>query len=283
MNDIGLDAFSIQNFNANDDMINEFDHIYFVEDEHFNSSSDFELETELSNQNTIKLISGMEFQSWDQLEIHLNQYALQEGFSYKKTRLEYHMNQSEMKYFTKEEKAAQIKRRTYECSHSRIHTSKKVVQLDKQRNQEIQQIGCLWHINTTKLKNQSIVRIASLNLTHNHIMNPRIHEMAPKFRKFTKSMCEDIEFYVKNGLTSATSIFPLLRAKYPNHSIHKKDLYNAIQKYKVGKNDIVENDAANLLRYLANKRSQDSDWFFEFRLTGNEQRLTSLIWISPEQ
>ena len=106
MNDIGLDAFSIQNFNANDDMINEFDHTYFVEDEHFNSSSDSELETELSNQNTIKLISGMEFQSWDQLEIHLNQYALQEGFSYKKIRLEYHMNQSKIKYFTKEEKAA---------------------------------------------------------------------------------------------------------------------------------------------------------------------------------
>jgi hypothetical protein len=114
-------------------------------------------------------------------------------------------------------------------------------------------------------------------------MNPGIREMAPKFRKFTKEMCEDIEFYVKNGLTSATAIFPLLKAKHPAHPIHKKDLYNAIQKYKVGKQDIVINDASSLLRHLANEKLHNSEWFFEFQLTGNEQRLSSLIWMSPEQ
>ncbi|CAB4495765.1 unnamed protein product [Rhizophagus irregularis] len=189
----------------------------------------------------------------------------------------------EMNNFTDEEKAAQIKRRTYECSHSRTHTSKKVVQLDKQRKRDIQQVNCPWHMNIRKLKNQDVIQISSVKLEHNHIMNPGIREMAPKFRKFTKEMCEDIEFYVKNGLTSATAIFPLLKAKHPAHPIHKKDLYNAIQKYKVGKQDIVINDASSLLRHLANEKLHNSEWFFEFQLTGNEQRLTSLIWMSPEQ
>ncbi|CAB4486861.1 hypothetical protein RhiirA5_381008 [Rhizophagus irregularis] len=75
----------------------------------------------------ITLCSGMQFQLWEELEIHLNIYAFQEGFSYKKTRLEYYMSQTEMNNFTDEEKAAQIKRRTYKCSHFHTHTSKKVV------------------------------------------------------------------------------------------------------------------------------------------------------------
>lgn len=95
-------------------------------------------------------------------------------------------------------------------------------------------------------------------------------------------MNNDIDFYVKNGLTSATSIFPLLKAKYPAHPIYKKDLYNAIQKYKTGNKDEFVNDASNLLRHLSNEKLHDPEWFFEFQFVGNEQRLKSLIWMSPE-
>ena len=36
--------------------------------------------------------------------------------------------------------------------------------------------------------------------------------------------------------------------------ICKKDLYNAIQKFKVGQKNIIENDAANLLHYLYHEK-----------------------------
>lgn len=141
----------------------------------FSDHTSFKVESKVS------IVPGMNFQTWEQLEHYFDQYALQEGFSYKKTRLEYYMSQTEMKDFTKEDKSEQIKRRTYERSYSQTHTSKKVVQLNNQRNKSIQQINCPWHVNVTKLKDQSVMQISSVNLDHNHEMNPVIHEMAPKF------------------------------------------------------------------------------------------------------
>ncbi|CAB5357843.1 unnamed protein product [Rhizophagus irregularis] len=93
-------------------------------------------------------------------------------------------------------------------------------------------------------------------------MNPLIAEMAPKFRKFTLEMITNVEFYVKHGIFSITQIYPLLQAKYPDHLILKKNLYNIIQKVK---------------------KQQQPEWFFEFCLFENDQKLTSLIWISPDQ
>ena len=49
--------------------------------------NDSESEPESSH---ITLNSGMKFQSWKEFEAYLDQYELQEGFSYKKTRVEYH-------------------------------------------------------------------------------------------------------------------------------------------------------------------------------------------------
>ena len=67
-------------------------------------------------------------------------------------------------------------------------------------------------------------------------------------------MINNIEFYVKHGVSSATQIFPLLCAKYPKHPIFKKDLYNAIQKVKVEQKEVVKNDVANLLHHLYDKK-----------------------------
>ena len=64
-------------------------------------SVDFKNELESS---IITLYSGMKFQSWTELENYLYQYALQEGFSYKRTRVDYHLNHNEMLNLTTEEK-----------------------------------------------------------------------------------------------------------------------------------------------------------------------------------
>ncbi|CAB4411640.1 unnamed protein product [Rhizophagus irregularis] len=111
--------------------------------------------------------------------------------------------------------------------------------------------------------------ITPVKLEYNHVMNPLIAEIAPKFRKFTPEMITDVEFYVKHGIFNATQIYPLLRAKYPNHPILKKDLYNIIQKVKVRQKKVIKNDSANFLHYLYEKKQQESKWFFEFYLSEN--------------
>ncbi|CAB4386871.1 unnamed protein product [Rhizophagus irregularis] len=161
------------------------------------------------------IITGAKFHTWEKLEVYLERYALQEGFSFKKTRVEYYLHQKEMKGLTADQKKLHVKRRTYECTHSGI---------------------------------------TSVKLEHNHIMNPLIAEMASKFRKFTSEMIIDIEFYVKYSIFSVIQIYPLLRAKYPDHLILKKDLYNIIQKVKVEQKEVVKNDSANFLHYLYEKK-----------------------------
>jgi hypothetical protein len=95
-------------------------------------------------------------------------------------------------------------------------------------------------------------------------MNPLVSEIAPKFRRFTQPMLDDIEFYVKNGTVGAKQIYPLLRAKFPEHPIHKKDLYNAIQKFKVGQKETVDNDAVNLYAIFMIKSKKILNGFLNF-------------------
>ncbi|CAB4384699.1 unnamed protein product [Rhizophagus irregularis] len=174
-------------------------------------------ESEAENSHII-LNSGMKFQSWKEFEAYLDRYALQESFAYKKTRVEYHLSHDKMKDLSVEEK-----------------------------NQKSHQIDCPWRVNVTKPKKENSIGITSVNHNHNHNMNPLIREMVPKFRKFTQPILDDIEFFAKHGTTDAKSIFPLIHAKFPDHPICKKDLYNVIQKFKVGQKNTIENDAANLL------------------------------------
>ncbi|CAB4476260.1 unnamed protein product [Rhizophagus irregularis] len=184
-----------------------------------------------------------------------------------------------MKGLTADQKKLHVKRRKYECTHSGNHVSKKIINLDNQRNRGSYQVNCPWHVNATKPKKENTIGITSVKLEHNHVMNPLIAEMAPKFRKFTSEMITDVEFYVKHSIFSTTQIYLLLRAKYPEHPILKKDLYNIIQKVKVERKEVVKNDSANFLHYLYGKKQQELEWFFEFRLSENDRRLTSLIMI----
>lgn len=60
-------------------------------------------------------------------------------------------------------------------------------------------------------------------------MNPLVAQTAPRFRKLPEEVIEDIKFYTCSieGL-GATLQYNLLKAKYPNKYIDKKDVYNAI-------------------------------------------------------
>ena len=71
-----------------------------------------------------------------------------------------------------------------------------------------------------------------------------------------------------------------MKAKFPTASILDCDLTNAIRKFKVRHDE--KQDAARLLTTLINQKSHNSEWVVEFELD-NENRLTRLFWMSPEQ
>ncbi len=59
----------------------------------------------------------------------------------------------------------------------------------------------------------------------------------------------DIEKYVIQGRIDSRSIYPLLKHDYPNHTIFKKDLYNAIYQFQF-KNNPSDSDASQMLQIL---------------------------------
>ena len=93
-------------------------------------------------------------------------------------------------------------------------------------------IGCSWHINFSFPKSASDVRITSILGKHNHNMNSLITEIAPKFRKLTDEMLEKIKFWTIHGKMGIPNQYNLLLASFPGKTINRKDLSNAIQKFK---------------------------------------------------
>ena len=63
-----------------------------------------------------------------------------------------------------------------------------------------------------------------------------IQEIASRFRKLTPEMMSDIEKYVIQERMDSGSIYPLLKHNYPNHTIFKKDLYNAVYQFQCKNN-----------------------------------------------
>ena len=63
-------------------------------------------------------------------------------------------------------------------------------------------------------------------------MQPDIALYTPKYRRLSPDILERIEFYVIKGNMGFKQILPLLIAQFPNHTIHIRDLYNAVQKFQ---------------------------------------------------
>ncbi|CAG8457615.1 8657_t:CDS:2, partial [Scutellospora calospora] len=66
---------------------------------------------------------------------------------------------------------------------------------------------------------------------HNHQIQPDVTLFASKYRKLFSEILEVVEFYVTKGKMSSKQILLLLTAKFLDYIIHKRDLYNAVQKF----------------------------------------------------
>ena len=101
-----------------------------------------------------------------------------------------------------------------------------------QKKIEAKMIGCSWHINFAFPKIAKGIRINSIVSEHNHPLNPLIVEIVSKFQRLTNEMLDKIKFLMIQGRMGIPSQYNLLVASFFNKTINKKDLSNAIQKFK---------------------------------------------------
>ncbi|CAG8439383.1 6924_t:CDS:2, partial [Scutellospora calospora] len=134
--------------------------------------------------------------------------------------------------------------------------------------------GCLWHVNATFPKKATTISITSLNINHNHLLDPETNLYAVKNRILPKAVERKVCFYMAEGNLNAMIQRRLLSAKFPDVTIYLRDLQNLIQKYKIANRE--ENDASKLLKQLLNKKTEELGWeaaiYLNSELYSNKER-----------
>ncbi|CAB4409131.1 unnamed protein product [Rhizophagus irregularis] len=141
---------------------------------------------------SLELISGLTFDSWDEFKSWIDRFTLKEG----------------------------------------SYTSQVTSDPTKKRNANSLRTSYPWKLNVTYPKTSGIVKINSFNNEHNHPLTSIIREIASRFCKLTSKMLVDIKKYVIQGQMDSSSIYPLLKHDYPDQFIYKKDLYNAVYQFR---------------------------------------------------
>ncbi|CAB5373386.1 unnamed protein product [Rhizophagus irregularis] len=157
---------------------------------------------------SLELISGLTFDSWDKFKSWIERFTLKEDFNYK--------------IRTSEKVEGVVRRAAYECAKSGSHTSQVTSDPTKRRNANSSRTSCPWKLNVTYPKTSGVVKINSFNNEHNHPLTSMIREIAPRFRKLTPKMLVDIKKYVIQGRMDSSSIYPLLKHDYPDQPIYKR-------------------------------------------------------------
>lgn len=223
---------------------------------------------EYENLEFLELVKGRVFSDWHEFKNWIHRFAKKEGFDYK---------------IRSSEKDQGIMRRViYECTRSGSHKPQVTCDPTKRRDAHSLRIQCPWRLNVSRLKSSEVVKINSFNNDHNHHLTPLICEIAPHFRKLTSMMLADIEKYVIQGRMDSGSIYPLLRHDYPDQPINKKDLYNAVYKFRQ-KNNPGNTDASQMLHQLLEWKDLDPLWIVKPQLKPMSRRLISLLWMSSVQ
>ncbi|CAG8500357.1 14160_t:CDS:2 [Cetraspora pellucida] len=90
------------------------------------------------------------------------------------------------------------------------------------------------------------------------------------------ALLKDIKFYTQEGHLEVTDQYHLLKASHPHHTLHKKDLYNAIQQFYNDNNPNLD-DTARLLKYLLNQRLNDNNLYMEYKFDQRTNALANLL------
>ncbi|RHZ83105.1 hypothetical protein Glove_99g260 [Diversispora epigaea] len=213
---------------------------------------------------------GQVFETWDDVDKYLHEYTWQEKFIVIRTRNDRDPPSERT-----------CRRRTYACDHQDTYGPKKSVILENQRNSKSKRTGCPWHVNINFSKKATVISVTSLNINHNHPLDPMTNTYATKNRTLPEAVEREICFYTAEGNLNATIQCRLLSAKFPNITIYPRDLQNLMQKYKVA--DRQENDASNLLRQLLTKKTEEPGWEVFWEINRETKSLDKVFWMSPEQ
>ncbi|PKB94892.1 hypothetical protein RhiirA5_437835 [Rhizophagus irregularis] len=119
---------------------------------------------------SLELIAGLTFNSWNEFKSWINRFALKEGFSYK--------------IRSSEKIEGVIRRVAYECIKSGSNTSQVTSDPTKRRNASSSKTSCPWKLNVTYPKTSGVIKINSFNNEHNHSLTS-IHDYSdqPIYKK----------------------------------------------------------------------------------------------------
>ncbi|CAG8758844.1 26583_t:CDS:2, partial [Racocetra persica] len=204
----------------NEMLFEDCDQNFSSENEVSNSQNSFS--DEESQKNLLLLHVGLIFNILEEVDKFIELYTKFKGFSFRRSRTDLHFNNSG------------ICRRSYEYLYSRTHKTKK----------------------------RSVQIVCTLLCDdHKHKMNPIVVQTASCFRKLSNEMLKNIKFYTKSAEGMGAKMqYNLLKAKYLDSYIDKKDLSNAIQKFRIPSREKTKTDTAETLQQLIALKVENSRW-----------------------
>ena len=223
------------------------------------------------NVNEVTLKVGDLFNDWESVQMVIDSYAKQNGFVANKYRKDLDPIDKSI-----------VRRRGYTYWKSGVHQPRKVEDISLHRNYESYKTGCPWQASFYFGKQINLIKLTKLEENHNHRCDSKTIDLAPKNLRLPQQIIDKIEHYTKDGRLNAGQQYNLLIKEYPESTIKKKNLYNAIHKFR-GVRVHDETDAATMLLHLLELRDDDPGYFVLPRLEGPSNELTGLFWMTSEQ
>ncbi|POG58645.1 hypothetical protein GLOIN_2v903424 [Rhizophagus irregularis DAOM 181602=DAOM 197198] len=175
-----ISNFSLNETLTNVELLHDKQHQNFLI---IDSSSEDDIENP-----TLNLTLGQTFQTCDEAEKFLNDYALEKGFSIWRKRTENDDNKI-------------LRKISWECCCAGNYQPKKILNPNDQRNCQSKATGCKWRVNGNLPKNSLRISFTTVVDEHNHQMIPSPSTNIAKYRKLGEDMIQFIDFCVQNGTT----------------------------------------------------------------------------------
>ena len=113
-----------------------------------------------------------------------------------------------------------------------MNKSKKVDNINAHRDSVSTKTNCPWQINFYFGKQTGVIRLTKLVNEDNHPCDVATIELAPKNLRLSQPILDKIEHYTINGRLGAGQQYDLLINEFSQCHIKKKNLYNAINKFR---------------------------------------------------
>ncbi|CAG8804496.1 5596_t:CDS:2, partial [Racocetra fulgida] len=149
----------------------------------------------------------------------LERYTCQNNFAIKKKRVDNSLDP---------------RQRTWDCKQSGKYVLCKTAPPEKQRNKGSKRIGCPFLVNVCKSKgsdNETIIKLTSMKLEHNHMLVPENASFATSYRKLITEMKKLIENYVLCDIDVPSQV-RVLYGLFPKATIVDYDVKNYVYKFR---------------------------------------------------